>query len=311
MASIPVNAVWDNGEQRTTRTYLDYIALAKARKYSVVGRGNSTVLDGVIIEVLAPRQPLIFSNVNDNSVVVRATYGEVDFLFMGDCEADCEQDILNSGLLIDSEILKVGHHGSRTSTSLAFLSAVSPEIAVISVGENNRYGHPHQETLDKLSSNGIIYYRTDLHGTIIVETNGTSYWVITEREATTATTPPPTTQPSQTTEPAETTPLPTTKTNVEICQVIYDPPGQEPDEEMIKLCNRGSYSIDIGGWILTDGEGSYTIPMGTTISAGGSWTVYGSTYNPTGYTRGLYLNNKHDEVLLYDAGGSLVDVYSW
>lgn len=99
--------------------------------------------------------------------------------------------------------------------------------------------------------------------------------------------------------------------DIVICEVIYDPPGQEPDNELIKLCNQGSSTVDIGGWRLTDGEGTYTIPSGTTITAGSSWSVYGSTYNPTRYTRGLYLANSHDDVILYDKAGIKVNEYHW
>ncbi len=99
--------------------------------------------------------------------------------------------------------------------------------------------------------------------------------------------------------------------DVVICEVVYDPPGTEPDNELIKLCNQGSLTVDIGGWWLTDGEGTYTIPSGTTLTAGSSWSVYGSTYNPTSYTRGLYLANSHDDVILYDKDGIKVDEYHW
>jgi len=77
------------------------------------------------------------------------------------------------------------------------------------------------------------------------------------------------------------------------------------------LCNQGNSAVDIGGWRLIDGEGTYTIPSGTTIAVGSSWSVFGSTYNPTRYTRGLYLNNDHDEVILTDTAGNIIDEYSW
>ena len=70
-------------------------------------------------------------------------------------------------------------------------------------------------------------------------------------------------------------------------------------------------AVDIGGWKLTDGEGEYTIPSGTTIAVGSSWSVFGSTYNPTRYTQGLYLANNHDEVILKDTVGNIIDEYSW
>jgi len=107
------------------------------------------------------------------------------------------------------------------------------------------------------------------------------------------------------------TPTPSPAVSVVIYQVIYDPPGPEPDDEMIKLKNTGTTTVDISGWRLTDGEGTYVIPSGTTITSGGYWTVYGSTYNPTRYTRGLYLANTHDSVTLLDQSGNIVDYYSW
>lgn len=129
-------------------------------------------------------------------------------------------------------------------------------------------------------------------------------------------TPTPTPTPTPTITPTPTpTPTPTSTPpisyNVAICEIIYDPPGQEPDDELIKLCNRDSTTVDISGWKLTDGEGTYTIPSGTTITAGSSWSVFGNTYNPTRYTRGLYLANTHDEVILYNKNGNKIDEYSW
>lgn len=175
MDGFPASVVYDNGENKTTKTYGDYLSRAQKSDYEVVKKGFSFTLDGVNFQVLHPSSSFK-TEVNENSVVIRATYGNVDFLFTGDCEHSCEQDLLNSGAILDSEILKVGHHGSKTSTSDSFLDAVAPEIAVISVGDGNGYGHPYQGTLDKLSS--IEYYRTDLHGTVVIETDGVDYRVM-------------------------------------------------------------------------------------------------------------------------------------
>lgn len=109
-------------------------------------------------------------NLNNTSIVLRADYGENSFLFMGDAEVEVENTMLSSGLNLNCDVLKVGHHGSDTSTSSEFLAAVSPTTAIISCGENNSYGHPSQSTLDKLSN--IPVYRTDINGTIISMTNG-------------------------------------------------------------------------------------------------------------------------------------------
>lgn len=109
-------------------------------------------------------------NLNDTSIVLKAKHGTNTFLFMGDASTKIEKNLLNEN--IKSDVLKVGHHGSRYSTSLAFLKKVSPEYAVISVGENNTYKHPHEEILKRLEEQNIKIYRTDKQGTIIAKSNG-------------------------------------------------------------------------------------------------------------------------------------------
>ena len=109
-------------------------------------------------------------NLNDTSIVLKAKHGTNTFLFMGDTSTKIEKNLLNEN--IKSDVLKVGHHGSRYSTSLSFLKKVSPEYAVISVGENNTYKHPHEEILKRLEEQNIKIYRTDKQGTIIAKSNG-------------------------------------------------------------------------------------------------------------------------------------------
>ena len=109
---------------------------------------------------------------NNTSIVLRIVYGDTSFLFTGDAEQEAENVILASGQDIQSTVLKVGHHGSSTSTSEAFLDAVNPTYAVISCGTGNSYGHPHQETLDKLQNKGVEVYRTDLLGDIYCTSDG-------------------------------------------------------------------------------------------------------------------------------------------
>lgn len=110
---------------------------------------------------------------NNTSIVIRIVYGDTSFLFTGDAEQETEEKILETGQDIESTVLKVGHHGSSTSTSQAFLDAVSPTYAVISCGKDNSYGHPHSETLAKLSSAGVEVLRTDELGDIYCTSDGT------------------------------------------------------------------------------------------------------------------------------------------
>jgi len=109
-------------------------------------------------------------NLNDTSIVLKVKHGTNTFLFMGDASTKIEKNLLNKD--IKSDVLKVGHHGSRYSTSLEFLKKVSPEYAVISVGENNTYKHPHEEILKRLEEQNIQIYRTDKQGTILAKSNG-------------------------------------------------------------------------------------------------------------------------------------------
>ena len=128
--------------------------------------GVSILSSGIIdIDILAPFSDSD-SNLNNVSAVVRITYGKTVMLFTGDAEQVIENQLLNSG--IDADVLKVGHHGAGSASSSSFIKAVSPDIAVISVGEGNSYGHPHADTLAILNEVGAKIYRTDEQGTIVV-----------------------------------------------------------------------------------------------------------------------------------------------
>jgi len=126
-------------------------------------------LDNSYIDVLAPFENLEgqeMKDSNNTSIVTRLVFGEKSFLFAGDIEKSMEKKLIESGAEIDSDVLKVAHHGSKTSSIPEFVEKVSPEVAVISVGKENKYGHPHEETLDTLGKYGIDILRTDLNGDI-------------------------------------------------------------------------------------------------------------------------------------------------
>lgn len=122
-----------------------------------------------------------YDELNNYSAVLKLTYNDVSFLFTGDAEDISENEMLeNSYSDLDADVLKVGHHGSRYSTSEDFLNAVSPQYAVIECGEDNKYGHPHSETVTKLESKGVDIYRTDLNGSITFVTDGIGIDVSTQ-----------------------------------------------------------------------------------------------------------------------------------
>jgi competence protein ComEC len=138
--------------------------------------------DGVRIDVLGPPQEALHStedDLNNNSVVLRLVYGSVSFLLTGDLAAAGEDALLSSGAVLHSTVLKVGHHGSDGSTTSAFLDAVAPEFAVVSVGEENAFGHPSPTTRLRLA--GVSLLRTDLNGDVRFQTDGSSLWVSFQR----------------------------------------------------------------------------------------------------------------------------------
>lgn len=131
-----------------------------------------SVAEHLMLEVLSPFRKQAGEKpkqVNQTSVVLRMDYGELSFLFTGDIESKTERMLaVVEHDAIDADVLKVAHHGSKTSSSAEFLRAVTPELAVISVGRNNRYGHPHPEVMDRLNGLRIPLYRTDIKGTVVL-----------------------------------------------------------------------------------------------------------------------------------------------
>lgn len=135
-----------------------------------VKAGDSFDVGRLKLNVLAPFEET--SDYNNMSIVLRVDYGKTRFLFTGDAEKTIEKQMLKNNSDIQANVLKVGHHGSKTSTGTDFLKAVSPEIAVICCGKGNSYGHPHEETTELLERCSIKYYRTDLNGTVTVLSDG-------------------------------------------------------------------------------------------------------------------------------------------
>ncbi len=139
-----------------------------------VRQGDSFEMDGVQIDILWPTHSAIKEEKdrNNTSIVMRVRYGTTIFLFTGDAEETVEDDFAKSAG--DVDVLKTGHHGSRTSTSFELLSIIKPEIAIISAGQKNRYGHPHPIILSRLQQIGAEMWRTDLDGDILLFSNGSS-----------------------------------------------------------------------------------------------------------------------------------------
>jgi len=169
-----VKSVYMPKVSSNTKTFEDVLTAIndKGLKVKTAKAGTSISLgSGIKTEIIAPNNDK-YEDLNNYSAVIKLTYGSTAFLFMGDAEEKSEKEILNSGFNVKADVLKVGHHGSETSTSKEFLNAVSPDYAIISAGKDNKYNHPHDTTLEKLNKAGVKVYRTDKLGTIIMTSDG-------------------------------------------------------------------------------------------------------------------------------------------
>lgn len=156
----------------TTKTYEKLLTAVQNEncKTDFVKAGDSYNFGDITVDILAPVHET--DNYNNMSVVAKITYKNVSFLLMGDAEKPVENEILENGCNVSANVLKVGHHGSSSSTGSAFLKAVDPSLCVISCGKNNDYGHPHKETIELLKSFGAKIIRTDNSGTVVVYSDG-------------------------------------------------------------------------------------------------------------------------------------------
>ena len=176
-----VEEIWLNGDTSTSGTYSEFMSAVNSEGVQVyeARRGDTIEIGELTFKVLHPVN--LDDTTNNNSIVLSLSYGETDFLFTGDAEEEAEASIVASGLIVQADILKVGHHGSRTASSKAFLAQVQPEAAIYMAGVGNRYGHPHVETILALQAIGAEIYGTDTSGTILITTDGKSYEVHTEK----------------------------------------------------------------------------------------------------------------------------------
>lgn len=175
------NILW-TGVVKDTSEFKEWERLIEKEKANVFIAGVSKKITSAstILEILYPLESLEEKKVNDSnntSVVSKLVFGKNSFLFTGDSSKSVEAQLLEKGIDIDSDVLKIAHHGSKTSSGDDFIAKVSPEIAAISVGKDNKYGHPSPETLETLGKYGITVLRTDKDGDIKIISNGINYAV--------------------------------------------------------------------------------------------------------------------------------------
>ncbi|MEE1085596.1 MAG: ComEC/Rec2 family competence protein [Schaedlerella sp.] len=148
-------------------------------RVAAIGAGEKIIDGEMVITCIAPSESYEGAIGNASSMVLDLRYKGFDMLFTGDLENEGEDAVVKSGVLRDYDILKVGHHGSKNSTSEEFLEQVRPEVALISAGKENRYGHPSKETLERLKNIGCEVYSTQECGAIIINTDGEKLWTET------------------------------------------------------------------------------------------------------------------------------------
>ncbi|MFZ5925719.1 MAG: ComEC/Rec2 family competence protein [Bacillota bacterium] len=183
LRTFPVGLVVDPGKVHTTATYERFLTLVDQKDIPFrLGRaGDEITLDSELeVDVLNPAEPLPES-VNDCSVVIKISYGKVSFLLTADVEKEAENAMLGRGADLQATVLKVAHHGSRSSSSPWFLKKVKPRVAVIQAGSGNPYGHPHRITILNLQDYTDKIYRTDRSGSIVVASDGHTFTVKPER----------------------------------------------------------------------------------------------------------------------------------
>jgi len=184
LKTLQVDNVWTSGASNTTSIYERFLDTIAARKipYHEAATGDQIAFGSLAFDVLYGRGNS--SNLNDTSLVLKLQYSNVSFLFTGDAEIPTESILLDTKRdQLGATVLKVGHHGSSTSSSTAFLQVVRPSVAVYSAGAGNQYGHPNSGTISRLTTIGATIYGTDQYGTITIKTDGTIYQVLTAHKA--------------------------------------------------------------------------------------------------------------------------------
>jgi competence protein ComEC len=184
MGAFDVAEVWWSGSSSTSATFGRALAALEASdaRYEEPRAGASTRVGPLTIDVLAPGSGDSLTDLNNASIALRITYGSFALVTTGDAEAPSEARMLaRVADRLPAQVLRLGHHGSSTSTTAAFLAAVAPQVAIYSAGAGNQYGHPHTETVERIAAAGIPLYGTAEHGTVTLISDGITFEVRTER----------------------------------------------------------------------------------------------------------------------------------
>jgi competence protein ComEC len=341
LAAFPVGEVLDSGMPSTSALYEHLLETIDRKNipFTVAEQGRTIDLDPELqLLVLSPPKGRIGEDVNANAIILRLNYGNISFLFTGDAGNAAESPLMKTGYPLQSTVLKAAHHGSADASSREFIARVRPELAVISVGKDNPYGHPHRETLDTLSALVPSLYRTDRDGTILIRSDGISYSVATKNGPGGITAvPSPALSPAGTTGATPFTiipgiPVPNVTLNLtvpalpsslfgnasfmKISAARFDAPGddrQNLNGEWVRISNTGDGVVLMAGWTLSDRAGAdpYIFPAVVLMPGENVTVCTGSgTMNDTALFMGRMeplWGNSGDTAFLRDAGGNLAD----
>ncbi len=335
-----VGAIYDPGIAASTQTYERY--LDAVEQYNVTlyetRAGDRIPFDGARVAVLGPSRPYLENgDRNENSVILKLSYGETSVLLPGDAEAAQETDLVERyGDQLESTVLRAAHHGSQSSSTEAFLDAVDPQAVVVTSAYDSQYGHPDEVVLERLAARSLPTYWTATHGTTVLESNGTA---ITIKTQATAPTDPLSLRDGSPTEPGTersvsvratinsqsvtmplatdggTTPTASVKRSLAVAQINADAAGDDREnlnDEYVVFSNTGSDLIDLSGWTISDAAGAtYTIPDGVTLAPDQMITLHtgsGTDTNTDLYwgSRAPIWNNAGDTVIITNAQGQEV-----
>lgn len=182
--SFEVGTVLDSGKIHTSKTYENYLIKIDQENlnFKTPRRGEKLQIGESTLHFLHPAEPLAAYDLNNSSLVFLLEYGQQKFLFTGDVEKEVEKELLQKNPDLKADLIKVPHHGSKTSSYSGWIKSLKPEVAVIQVGDNH-YGHPAAEVIELYQNQGARVYRNDLNGNVVITADGRNYTVKVDRSA--------------------------------------------------------------------------------------------------------------------------------
>jgi competence protein ComEC len=338
-----IGAVYDPGIAASTETYGEYLDAVEEHGVTLyeTREGDSIAFEGVDVQVLGPPEPYLEGEArNENSIVLKLTFGETSFLFTGDAEDDQETYLINEyGTQLQATVMKAGHHGSDSSSSGPLLDAAAPQAVVISSAYDSQYGHPAEATLQRLAAREIRTYWTATHGHTVLTSDGQQVTIATQYAAptdpaqlragspvdlgtTTAVSARVTLDGERVrdvTATATSTPVAdggtATPDALAIAAINADAEGDDTEnlnDEYIILENTGDAPLELGGWTVSDEAGkTYTVPDGVTLAAGAQLTLHSGSGTDTETDRywgqgSPVWNNGGDTITVTTADGEVV-----